>query len=99
MLISKQESNFDLFFTRGRHSNLDKYSLSQSFFHLLKDQIRNFSIIFILFKQTLKYILFLFHDIAGLNLKLQEWNCLSCKAWEKDYEYIELNRIAKRGWG
>ena len=33
MLPSKQESNIDLFFTRGRHSNFDNYYFSQSYFY------------------------------------------------------------------
>ena len=36
MLLSKQESNIDLFFTRGRHDNIDIYYVSQSYFHLPK---------------------------------------------------------------
>ena len=36
MLLSKQESNIDLFFTRGRHNNIDIYYISQSYFHLPK---------------------------------------------------------------
>ena len=33
MLLSKQESTIDLFFTRGRHNNIDFYFVSQSYFH------------------------------------------------------------------
>ena len=33
MLLSKQESNFDMFFTRGRHNNIDIYYITQSYFH------------------------------------------------------------------
>ena len=36
LLLSKQESNIDLFFTRGRHNNIDIYYISQSYFHLPK---------------------------------------------------------------
>ena len=36
MLLSKQESNINLFFTRGRHNNIDIYYISQSYFHLPK---------------------------------------------------------------
>ena len=36
MLLSKQESNIGLFFTRGRHDNIDIYYVSQSYFHLPK---------------------------------------------------------------
>ena len=36
MLLSKQESNIDLFFTRARHNNIAIYYISQSYFHLPK---------------------------------------------------------------
>ena len=68
MLHSKQESNIDLFFTRGRHKNIDIYYISQSYFHLPKNTIRNDSKINILFKQTLRDIILLFHEIAGLDM-------------------------------
>ena len=73
MLLSKQESNIDLFFKRGRHNNFDIYYISQSYFHLPKNTIRNNSNIIILFKQTLRDIILLFHDIAGLDMNLDEW--------------------------
>ena len=44
MLLSKRESNIDLFFTRGRHNNIDIYYISQSYFHLPKKTIRNIRI-------------------------------------------------------
>ena len=36
MLLSKQKNNIDLFFTRGRHNNIDNYFISRSYFHLPK---------------------------------------------------------------
>ena len=43
MLLSKHESNNDLFFTLGRHSNIDFYYKSQNYFQLTKNTIRNIS--------------------------------------------------------
>ena len=40
MLLSKQESNIGLFFTRRRHTIIDIYYVSQSSFHLPKNFIR-----------------------------------------------------------
>ena len=71
MLLSKQENNIDLFFTRGRHSNIDTYCISQSYFHIHKSTIRNNSNIIISFRQTLRDIILLFHDIAGLDVNLE----------------------------
>ena len=72
MLPSKQESHIDLSSTRGRHNNIDIYYMSQSYFHLPKNTIRNISEINILFKQTLRDIILFFHVIAGLNMNLEE---------------------------
>ena len=99
MLLSKQESNIDLLFTRGRHNNIDIYYISQSYFHLPKNTIGNNSNINILFKQTLRDIILLFHDIAGLDMNLEEWKQLCRKAWENDYDYLQIDRFAKIGEG
>ena len=89
MLLSKQESNIDLFFLRGRHNTVDIYYKSQNYFHLPKLTIRIISIINISFKQTLRDIVLLFHDIAGLDMNLEEWKQLCRKAWENDYDFFK----------
>ena len=95
MLLSKQESDIDLFFTRGRHSNIDVYYISQSYFILPKNIIRNNSIIISFFEQTLRDIILLFHVIAGLDMNLEECKHLCRKAWENDYGSLQVDRFAK----
>ena len=99
MLLSKQESNIDLFFTRGRHNKIDIYYKSQSYFHLPKNTIRNNSNIIIFFKQTLRDIILFVHDIAGLDMNLEQWKQLCREAWENDYDYLQIDRFAKIGNG
>ena len=72
MLLSKQESNIDLFFTRGRHNNNDILYISQNYFHLRKNTTRNKSNFIILYKQTLRDIILIFHAMAGLDMNLGE---------------------------
>ena len=88
MLLSKQGSNIDLLFARGRHSNFDIYYISESYLHLPKDTNRINSNITILFEQTLKDIILLFHDLAGLDMNLEKWKQLCRKAWETDFEFL-----------
>ena len=76
MLLSKQASNIDLFRTRGRHNNFDIYYISQSYFHLSKNTIRNNSNMIILFKQFVRDLILLFDDIAGLDINSQECKSL-----------------------
>ena len=97
ILSSKQESDIDLFFTRGRHKSIDIYYISQSYFHLPKNAIRNNSNIFFLFKQTLRDIILLFHDIAGSDKTLEEWKQLCRKAWKNKYDYLQIDRFLKIG--
>ena len=94
-LLSKQESNSDMFLTRGRHKNIDTYYISQSCFHLSKKTFRIFSNINIFFKQTLRGMILVFHDIARLDMNLVEWKQLCRKAWENDYDYLHVDRFAK----
>ena len=94
MLSSKQESNIHLIFTRGRHNNIDIYYICQSYFHLPKKSVRNNSNIKVLFKQTPRDIILLFHDMAGLDINLDEWKQLCCKAWENDCDFF-ANRFAR----
>ena len=82
MLLSKQESSFDLFFTRGRHNIINFYYVFQSYFHLPKSTIRNNSKIIILFKQTLRDNILFFHDIAGLDMILKDKNIIITRSLE-----------------
>ena len=51
--------------------------------------------IFILFEQTLRDIILLFHDIAGFDMNLEEWKQSRRKAWGNDYDYLQIDRFAK----
>ena len=93
MLLSRQESDIDLFFTRRRNKIIDFYYISQSCFHLPKNNIRKI----ILFEQTLRDIIILLHDIAGLDMNSENWKQLCRKAWENEYVYLQLERFAEIG--
>ena len=99
MLLPKEESHFDPFFTKGRHNDIHKYYITQSFLHLPKNTIRNNSEIVIFFKQTQRNFILFFHDIAGLDMSPEEWKQFGRKAWENVYEYLQIDRFAKIGEG
>ena len=87
----------DLFSKKGRHINKDKYYMSPSYFHLPKNTIRDIFDTYTLIKQTLRDIILLFQDIAGLDMNLQEWKQLCRKAWEKDFDFLQRDRFARIG--
>ena len=87
------------FLKRERHKKIDIYCISESYFHLPIITIRNNSNIFILFKQTLRDIILLFCDLAGLDMNFEEWKQFCRKAWENGYDYLQIDRFAKMGGG
>ena len=75
-----------MFFKRGHHNKSDIYYISQSLFYLPKNTFRNDSSTIVLFEKTLRDVILLFHDIAGLDMILEDWKQFCPKAWENDFD-------------
>ena len=71
----------------------------KSYFHVPKNTSRTNANKIILFKQTPRDIILLFHDIAGLDMNLEECKQLCRTAWENDYEYLQIDRFTEIGEG
>ena len=61
------------FFTRGRNEDLDVYDISQSYFGLPRESIRNHSDKLILFKQAIKDVQCMYYDIGAFDMKYDEF--------------------------
>ena len=83
MLGARNSSQIDEFFTRGRHEDLDVYYISQSYFGLPRQSIRNNSDILILFKQTLRDFQSMYYDIGAYDIYYDEFKQMSHKAWDE----------------
>ena len=73
MLGVRNSSEIDEFFTRGRHEDLDVYYISQSFFGLPRQSLRNNSDRLKLFKQTLRDVQSMYYDIGAYDMKYDEF--------------------------
>ena len=81
MLGAQNSSQIDEFFTRGRHEDLDVYCTSQSNFGLPRQSIRNNSDRLILFKQTLRDVQSMYHDIGAFDMIHDEIKEMCRAAW------------------
>ena len=88
MLGAKNSSQIDEFFTRGRHEDLDVYYISQSYFALPRQSIRNNSDRLILFKQTLRDVQSMYYDIGAYDMKYNEFKEMCHKAWDEKYIFV-----------
>ena len=68
MLGARSSSQKDEFFTRGRHEDLDVFYISQSYFGLPRQSIRNNTDRLIKFKQTLRDVQSMYHDIGAFDM-------------------------------
>ena len=99
MLGAKNSSQIDEFFTRGRHEDLDVYYISQSYFDLPRQSIRNNSDRLILFKQTLRDVQSMYYDIGAYDMKYDELKEMCHKAWDERYNYLCINMTKNKNDG
>ena len=99
MLGAKNCSQVDEFFTRGRHEDLDVYYISQSYFALPRQSIRNNSDRLILFKQTLRDVQSMYHDIGAYDMKYDEFKEKCHKAWDERYNYLCIDMTKNKNEG
>ena len=99
MLGAKNSSQIDEFFTRGRHEDLDVYYISQSYFALPRQSIRNNSDILILFKQTLRDVQSMYYDIGAYDMKYDEYKEMCHEAWDEKYNYLCIDMTKNKNEG
>ena len=99
MLGAKNSSQIDEFFTRGRHENLDVYYISQSYFALPRQSIRNNSDRLILFKQTLRDVQSMYYDIGAYDMNYDEFKEMCHKAWSERYNYLCVDMTKNKNEG
>ena len=95
MFGAKNSSQINEFFTRGRHEDLDVYYISQSYFALPRQSIRNNSDRLILFKQTLRDVQSMYHDIGAFDMIYDEFKEMCRVAWSEKLNYlcIDMTKI------
>ena len=99
MLGAKNSCQIDEFFTRGRHEDLDVYYISQSYFALSRQSIRNKSDQLILFKQTLRDVQSMYCDIGAYDMKYDEFKEMCHKAWDEKYNCLCIDVTKNKNKG
>ena len=99
MLGAKNSSQIDEFFTRGRHEDIDVYYISQSYFALPRQSIRNNSDRLILFKQTLRDVQSMYYDIGAYDMNYNEFKLMCHRAWDEKYNYLCIDMTKNKNEG
>ena len=99
MLGARNSSQLDEFFTRGRHEDLDVYYISQSYFGLPRQSIRNNSVRLKLFKQTLEDVQNMYYDIGAFDMLCDEFKEMCRVAWREKINYLCIDMIKNKNEG
>ena len=99
MFGAKNSSQIDGSFTRGRHEDLGVYYISQSYFGLPRQSIRNNSDRIILFKQTLRDVQSMYYDIGAYDMNYDEFKQMCHKAWSERFNYLCIDMAKKKNEG
>ena len=99
MLGAKNSFQKDEFFTRGRHEDLYVYYISQSYFASPRQSIRNNSDQLILFKQTLRGVQNMYHDIGPFDMIYDEFKEMCRVAWIEKFNYLCIDMTKNKNEG
>ena len=96
---TKNSFQINEFFTSGRHEDLDVYYISQSYFALPRQSIRNNSDRLILFKQALRDCQSIFYDIGAYDMNYDEFKQMCQKAWDERFNYLCIDMTKNKNEG
>ena len=88
ILGTRNSSQKDELFSRGRHEDLDVYYIKQSFFDLPRQSIRNNSARMISFQQTLGVVESMYKGIGGYDMKYDGFKKRCRKTWSENFNNL-----------
>ena len=95
MLGARNSSQIDEFYTRGRQEDLSVFYISQSYFALPRQSIRNNTDRRIHFKPSLRDVEFLYKDIGGYDMKYDEFKAMCHETWSEKFNYLCFDMTKK----
>ena len=90
-LMLEKQNKCEMYYIRGRHSNVDCFYLSQNYFKLPRQTIRENANFIVLFQQNLKNINHLYNDHVSCDMTKEEFRSLCKEAWKKPHGFVVID--------
>ena len=100
-LLEKQ-NKAESYYTRGRHNNCDTFYISQNYFRLPRQTIRENANFIILFPQDNKNIAHIYADHCGSDMDIDEFKKLCHHVWEEgssSYNFVTIDLTSTKSSG
>ena len=98
-LLLERQNNCECYYIRGRHSNVDWFYLSENYFKLPRQTIRENANFICLFPQDLKNINHIYSDHVGEDMSREEFRKFCRKCWEKLHSFAVVDLTIRRDAG
>ena len=95
-LLLENQNMCEKYYIRGRHSNVDCFYLSQNYFKLPRQTIRENANFICLFPQDLKNINHIYNDHVSSDMSKEEFKNLCKTAWEKPHGFVVIDLTSKK---
>ena len=95
-LLLENKNKCESFYIRGRHSNVDCFYLSQNYFKLPRQTIRENANFICLFPQDLQNINHIYNDHVSQDMTEEEFRALCKKAWAVQHGFVVIDLTSKK---
>lgn len=95
-LLLEKQNKCEAYYVRGRHSNVDCFYLSQNYFKLPRQTIRENANFICLFPQDLKNINHIYSDHVSNDMSKEDFQELCKKAWQKHFGFLVIDLTSKK---
>ena len=89
-LLEKQTKS-EAYYTRGKHNNCDTFYISQNYFRLPRQTIRENANLIILFPQDSKNITHIHADHCAADMSIKEFKDFCHTVWSKVYNFVTID--------
>ena len=95
-LLLQRQNKCECYYIRGRHSNVDCLYLSQNYFKLPRQTIRENDNFICLFPKDLKNTNHIYNDVVGEDMTREEFRKFCKKCLEKPYSFAVIDITSKK---
>jgi len=98
-LMLEKQKTCESYYARGRHNNVDCFYLSQNYFKLPRQTIRENANFFCLFPQDMKNLNHIYQDHVARDMPKNEFKNFCYKGWQKPHGFITLDLSSSKNNG
>ena len=89
VMLEKQHL-IESFYTRGRHNNIDCFYISQNYFKLPRQTIRENTNLFFIFKQDQRNVNLIYQDHCN-DISKEDFSLLCRNSWSEKYGFVTID--------